>query len=264
MRVVVGMETSGRVRDAFRARGHDAVSVDLLPDQTDGPHHMGDLFQFMEAQRLAGVRYDLGIFHPECTYHTVSAAWAFEDPDFARYPGVGYHQKVKPDTKTGQDRREARLKAEADVLRIQMLPGVARKVIENPRGTIPTRLKLPVGQVIQPQWFGDDASKGTCFWFFAEDGSPLHDMALSRHPAAAAAPRMVCGRCGATATGTTAGCACVGRLKARWANQTDAGQNNLSPGAKRWQVRSDTYPGVAEAMADQWGSLPPPIPTTLF
>lgn len=260
MRVLIGMETSGRVRDAFLRRGHDAVSVDLLPHQHGGPHVVGDLFDFV-AQDSA---FDLGIFHPECTYHTLSAAWAFPDPDFARWPDVGYHQQVLPGTLTGADRRAARERAEADVQRIRLLD-LPRKVIENPRGTIPKRLKLPVGQVIQPNGFGDDASKATCLWFFDRAGRPLHDMALRMDPAVRSLPRLVCQRCGTTADMTTGErCACIGKRAPRWSNQTDKGMNNLTPGPTRWQVRSDTFPGVAEAMAEQWGQLPPPMPTSLF
>lgn len=254
MRVLVGMETSGQVRDAFLRLGHDAISVDLLPHQYGGPHVVGDLFDFVQRDTA----FDLAIFHPECTYHTLAAAWAFG-------PGP-YHQQVKPGTLTGQARHEARARAEDDVRRIRYLP-IPRKVIENPRGTIPQRLNMPVGQVIHPRDFGDDASKATCLWFYDAHGEPLTDMALNCRPAARALPRLVCKACGATtAPGATAtACGCVGQRLPRWENQTDKGQNRVAPHVtNRWQVRSDTFPGVAAAMAEQWGSLPPPFRTTLF
>lgn len=237
MRVAVCMETSGRVRDAFRRRGHDAISIDFLPSQVGGPHHQGDVFAFLEER--AG-EFDLAIFHPECTYHTVSAAWAFMDPDFDRYPGVGYHQRVKPETLTGEARREARREAEADFLRIVKLP-IRRKAIENPKGTIPTRLGFKPDQIVQPYEFGDDASKGTCFWFFDDKGERIPSMRLPIDPSKRFPGRWVEWPRGS------------GKMVERWSNQTDSGQNNVTPSDNRWQGRSDTYPGIAEAFADHWG-----------
>lgn len=230
MRFVVGMETSGAVRDAFIVRGHEALSVDLLPAQNGGPHHQGDVFDFLAGQ----TGFHAGVFHPECTYHTVSAAWAFSDPDFARYPGVGYHQRVKPGTLTGAARRAARDRAELDVLRLRHLPFL--KVIENPRGTLP-RVLGPAQDVVQPYQFGADASKATCFWCFDAEGQPV-PFRLARDPAARVPGREVEWPKGS------------GKMVERWANQTDSGQNNVSPSALRWQGRSDTYLGVAAALAD--------------
>ncbi len=80
-----------------------------------------------------------------------------------------------------------------------------------------------------PDMFGDDASKATCLWL---RGLP------ELVPTKRIAPRMVNGR-------------------PRWANQTDSGQNRLSPSPDRAFLRSITYPGIADAMADQWGSKTP-------
>lgn len=250
MRYVVGMETSGRTRDALIALGHEAISVDLLPAQVPGFHHQGDVFAFLEADS----RFVFGLFHPDCTYHTVSAAWAFKDPDFERYPGVGYHQRVKPETKTGEARRVARELAEADVRRVRYLP--IRKVIENPRGTLGRVLGAP-HDMVQPYEFGSDASKATCLWWFDENGDPMPHR-LPRDPAAWVKPRLWCPSCRQCSLYDAAfGYGCVhcggeaGRLMPRWANQTDSGQNRDSPAEKRWQVRSDTYPGIAAAIAKQ-------------
>src|SRR5690606_39218207 len=97
---------------------------------------------------------DLAIFHPTCTYLTNSAAWAFNDPDFERYPGVGYHQRVKPGTLTGAARRAARKSALDDVRRIISLP-IKRKAFENPIGAINTAIRK-ADQIVQPYQFGDD------------------------------------------------------------------------------------------------------------
>lgn len=66
MRVLVACEYSGTVRDAFRSRGHDAMSCDLLPTDVDGPHHQGDV------RDILNDGWDLMIAHPPCTYLTVS------------------------------------------------------------------------------------------------------------------------------------------------------------------------------------------------
>lgn len=225
MRIFIGMETSGSLRRRFAAMGHDAVSCDLLPseDNAGADHFQGDVFEVLEGLKSAGWWPDLAVFHPTCTYLTNSAAWAFNDPDYDRYPGVGYHQKVQPCTLTGAARREARQHALDDVRRIMALP-IKRKAIENPIGAISRAIRKP-DQIIQPYQFGDDASKATCLWL--EVLPPL------RHT------QYVQGR--------------VVNGAYRWANQTDSGQNRLSPGEDRWKDRSRTFGGIADAMAAQWG-----------
>jgi hypothetical protein len=95
--------------------------------------------------------------------------------------------------------------------------------LENPIGCISTRVRKP-DQTIQPHQFGHDASKATCLWL---KGLPL--LTPTKH----IAPRLVDGR-------------------KRWGNQTDSGQNKLPPSADRWKIRSETYQGIADAMANQW------------
>jgi len=101
---------------------------------------------------------------------------------------------------------------------------ISKIALENPIGAISTRIRKP-DQTIQPYQFGHDASKATCLWL--KGLSPLR-------PTQFVEPRMVDG-------------------KKRWSNQTDSGQNRLPPSADRWKIRSETYPGIAEAMARQWG-----------
>lgn len=214
MRVLIGYASSGVGREAFRAIGHDAVSCDLLPADDASPNHIqGDIWDVVHGN------WDFAIFHPTCTYLTISAAWAFGDGP--------YHQKVKPGTLTGQARRDARDAALDEVRRLMALP--FPWVIENPIGAISTHIRRP-DQIIQPYEFGDDASKATCLWY--SPGVPR------LHPTKRIPGRMVNGR-------------------ERWANQTDSGQNRLSPGADRWKTRSKTYPGIALAMAEQWGHIMP-------
>lgn len=238
LNVIIGMERSGIVRDAFRRLGHEAWSCDLIgPDHDEWPretaagpqewpnyHYEGDVRWYTrDGLTPWGEPWDIAIFHTDCTFFTNSAAWALRDPDFERYPGVGYHQRVKPETLTGAARRAARETDAALVRELKALP-IKRKCFENPRGYMSTILGAPT-QAIQPNWFGHDASKETCLWL--EDLPPLHGTRYIL-------PRMVGG-------------------KPRWANQTDSGQNCLSPGAGRAMARAETYRGVADAMAAQWG-----------
>ena len=110
------MECRGNTRDALRAVGIDAVSCDLLDDVSGSPHHIkGDVFAHLES--VPDGYYDLGICHPDCTWFTICAAWAYNDPDFVKYPGVGYHQKTKTGTLTGEARRAKRDGAYRDFLR---------------------------------------------------------------------------------------------------------------------------------------------------
>jgi len=102
---------------------------------------------------------------------------------------------------------------------------IKRIALENPIGCISTRIRKP-DQTIQPWQFGHDASKATCLWL--KNLGPLT-------PTQTIAPRIVGGR-------------------KRWGNQTDSGQNKLPPSADRWKIRSETYQGIADAMAARWGA----------
>lgn len=227
MRVLVACECSGTVRRAFRERGHDAWSCDLLPATDGGPHIQGDAFVAANSER-----WDLLIAHPPCDYLTNSAAWAYKDPDYARYPGVGYHQKVVAGTLTGERRRAARIEATRFFLDLWNAP-ILRICIENPIGHMNTHPdlpdKLPGRQIIQPHQFGDDASKATVLWLKGLE--PLR-------PTGDYPPRIVEHN---------------GKMVKRWSNQTDSGQNRLPPSTGRAAQRAVTYPGISLAMADQWG-----------
>ena len=212
MRVLIGCERFGKVRDAFRARGHDAWSCDTAPDVAGSPFHIQD-----DVRNVVGRGWDLGIFHPDCTFLTNSAAWAYGDGP--------YHQKVKPGTLVGAARRQARKDAVAFIEELRASP-IPRKAFENPVGHLSAVWRKP-NQTIQPHQFGDDASKATCLW--------LENLPCLL-PTKLIPPRMVNGR-------------------PRWANQTDNGQNKLTPSADRAMLRAATYPGIANAMADQWGAL---------
>ena len=111
-------------------------------------------------------------------------------------------------------------------VRLLMDAPIPRIAIENPVSIISSRIRKP-DQIIQPWMFGHDASKKTCLWL--KGLAPLT-------PTQTIAPRMVNG-------------------KPRYGNQTDSGQNRLAPSSDRWKIRSETYSGIADAMANQWSNL---------
>lgn len=151
MRVLIACECSGIVRDAFRSRGHDAWSCDILLCENDNQYHLQ-----CDVLTVLHNRWDLMIAHPPCTYLTGAAEWAYGDGP--------YHQRVKPDTLTGGARREARDEALKFVADLWAAP-IPRIAIENPVGVINSRLPfMPRPQWIQPHQFGEDASKKTGLW----------------------------------------------------------------------------------------------------
>jgi hypothetical protein len=127
--------------------------------------------------------------------------------------------------RTARGLRDPQLTEDAlDFVRMLLAAPVPRIAVENPVSVISTRIRRP-DQIIQPWQFGHDASKTTCLW--------LHGLPALR-PTQIVEPRIVDGR-------------------KRWGNQTDTGQNRLSPSPDRWKLRSATFPGIAAAMAAQWG-----------
>ena len=136
MRVLVGCEYSGRVRNAFRDAGHDAWSCDLLPSEDNSPFHIqGDVLPILDQG------WDLGIFHPPCTYLAVSGLhWNKRDPE-----------------------RAAKTEEALEFVRTLMSAPIERIALENPVSCISSRIRKP-DQIIQPYEFGEDASKKTCLW----------------------------------------------------------------------------------------------------
>jgi hypothetical protein len=197
LRILVACETSGAVRNAFRAAGHDAWSCDILPSDDDSPYHIiGDAIE-----AAYGQPWDMLVAHPPCTYLAAS--------------GLHWNHRVPG--------RTAKTDAALQFVRILMNAPIHHIAIENPVGRISTAIR-PADQYIQPHEYGHDASKRTGLW--------LKNLpALT--PTAHVAPRIVNG-------------------KPRWSNQTDSGQNRLGPSPDRWKRRSETYTGIAAAMATQW------------
>ena len=183
MKVLVACEFSGVVREAFRARGHDAWSCDLLPTEQPGPHLCGDV------RAVLRDGWDLMIAHPPCTHLAVSGARWFR----------------------GKQAEQA--EALAFVAELLAAP-IARIALENPVSVISSRIRKP-DQIVQPWEFGHGETKATCLWL---KGLPL------LRPT-----KVVAGR--------------------------EARVHRLPPSPDRWKLRSVTFQGIADAMADQWGGL---------
>lgn len=153
--VLIGYSRCKLTQEAFDDAGCEAWTCDLLP--STGRHLQCDVWEaLMSRAWLAAV------LHPMCTYLTVSAAWAYKEPDFIKYPGVGYHQRVGAGTLTGTARVTARLAATVNFRRLLKLPFPV--AIENPAPSFISTSIRPPSQIIHPYQFGDDASKSTGLW----------------------------------------------------------------------------------------------------
>jgi len=132
MKVLVACEYSGRVRDAFTAKGHDAISCDLLETEVPGKHYKGDI------KDIIYDGFDLMIAHPPCTHLAVSGSRHFW-------------------------RKEKEQKEALDFVRFLMNAPIKRWCLENPVSVISSRIR-PSDQTIQPYMFGHGETKATCFW----------------------------------------------------------------------------------------------------
>jgi len=132
MKVLVACEYSGRVRDAFTAKGHDAISCDLLETEVPGKHYKGDI------KDIIYDGFDLMIAHPPCTHLAVSGSRHFW-------------------------RKEKEQKEALDFVRFLMEAPIKRWCLENPVSVISSRIR-PSDQTIQPYMFGHGETKATCFW----------------------------------------------------------------------------------------------------
>lgn len=184
LRVLVACEYSGAVREAFLARGHEAMSCDLLPTDVPGPHYQGDV------RDLLNYPFDLMIAHPPCTHLSVSGARHFE-------------------AKRLDGRQQAAVSFFMELARAP-IPCIA---IENPVCIMSSLWRKP-DQTIQPWMFGHGETKATCLWL--KNLPPLRPT------------NIVEGR--------------------------EARVHRMPPSEDRWKLRSATYAGIAEAMADQWSA----------
>lgn len=197
MRVLVACEFSGVVRRAFRMRGHDAWSCDLLPADDGSPYHLqGDVTAYLSDG------WDVMVGHPPCT----------------RLANSGVAWLHKRDLWAELDEATAFFRALLDA-------PIERIAIENP---IPHKYALErIGrkydQIVQPWMFGHPESKATCLWL--KNLPPLQETNNVREE--------------------------MLKLPARERQRL----HYLPPSPERWKLRSTTYAGIADAMAEQWGSL---------
>lgn len=200
MRVLVGCEVSGQVRDAFTVLGHDAMSCDLQ-GALFGNHHMGDILEVLHDG------WDLGVFHPPCTYlATTGNRW--------------FYDSGRATTLTGDARRKATQYA-ARFFRLLLEAPIPHVAVENPRMNQPATWIVGRGpdQVVHPWQFGDPYVKATCLWL---RGLPPLAPTVKEQPPLA-------------------------ELTAR---------SHMIGGKDQAALRSTTYPGIAQAMASQWGRIP--------
>ncbi len=151
MRVLVACECSGRVRDAFRAMGHEAVSCDLVESENGGSHVVGDV------RTILSDGWDLMIAHPPCTFFTTTGARWFYHPQDRSLP----KEQRRPHP-SFPDRIRHRDEMMSLFLELMNAP-IAKIAVENPVGYLSTAFRKP-DQIIQPFQFGHDATKATCLW----------------------------------------------------------------------------------------------------
>ena len=185
MKVLVGCECSGVVRDAFLACGHDAISCDLSPTDVPGPHYTGDVMDLLDYP------WDLCILHPPCTHLSVSGARHFKAKwaDGRQQTAVAFFMRL-----------------------VRGTSHVPRVAIENPVCIMSSLWRRP-DQIVQPWEYGHGETKATCLWL---KGLPLLQ------------PTNI-------------------------VNGREARIHRLPPSPERAKIRSQTYPGIAEAFATQWG-----------
>ena len=207
MRVLIGCEFSGIVRDAFAACGHDAWSCDLLPTERPGNHIQADMRVTSTWRGPERAPWDLMIAHPPCTFLCNS--------------GVRW---LAPGGKLNAQRHKLMQQA-CDFFAGLYFSPIDRVCVENPimhkyaRDYLQSAWKVPAfTQSIQPYQHGHGQSKRTCLWLRG-----LPELTPTN---------VVGGR--------------IGRV------------HYASPGPDRWKERSRTLPGIAKAMAEQWGILPHP------
>ena len=191
MKVLIACEFSGIVREAFAKLGHDVTSCDLLPSDIPGNHYQGDV------KDIINNGWDLMIAHPPCTHLAVSGAKHF-------------YKKQKE-------------QAEAlDFVKLLLNAPIEKIALENPVSVISSKIRKP-DQIVQPYWFGHEATKTTCLW-------------LKNLPKLYATNMVDKGKRHITKSG---------KSLPDW--------YNLPPSADRWKKRSTTFQGLADAMAQQWG-----------
>ena len=207
MRILVACEESQRVCVAFREKGHEAYSCDLIPCSGDHPewHIQADALELLK------IKWDMILAFPPCTYLTITGNRLF---NVERYGDKAVER--------------AKLREEAAEFFMKFVNADCPKIaIENPIGYMSTFYRK-ADQVIQPYQFGHPARKSTCLWL--KGLPPLK-------PTNIVEPELVYYKSN-------------GKADNPWHVET----LDL-PKEERAKARSKTYPGIAQAMADQWGTI---------
>jgi hypothetical protein len=214
MKVLVACEYSGVVRDAFLAKGHEAMSCDLLPsERPEGPHYQGDV------RDILNDGWDLMVAHPHCTYHTNAGVRFLHEPD-ADYICDKTGQRVLKGAPRWRAMEEA-----AKFFRLLYDCDIEKKCIENP--IMHKYAVAAIGlegkpQYVQPWQFGHKQSKATGFRLVNLPNLVPTDI--------------------------------VGPPPKDKEERKAWHKIHLMPrGPDRWKERSRTFEGIAKAMADQWG-----------
>lgn len=199
MKILIACEESQTVCKAFRARGHEAYSCDILPCSGGHPewHIQGDAI----TEAYSG-KYDLMIAHPPCTHLAVSGAAWFKEKiaDGRQWEALEFVQKL-------------------------MDAPIPKIAIENPVSIISTKIRKP-DQIVNPFWFGDPVPKKTCWW--------LKNLPLLV-PTKMVEPEYI-----------------IGKRDGKKYSVIHYQSVGKEPG-ERSRIRSKTFPGMANAIAEQWG-----------
>ncbi len=216
MKILVACEYSGIVSAAFRKLGHEVWSCDILDTEGDRDFHFkGDV------REMLGQKWDMIIAHPPCTYLCNSGVcWLYKTVS----SGTGWPNPVKF-TKERNEVRWEQMRQGAEFFNLFQNHPCEKIAIENP--IMHKYAREIVGrhqdQVIQPWMFGHPESKATCLWL---KGLPLLVGTNNVKEEMTKLPKNVAQRL-----------------------------HNLPPSADRAKLRSKTFQGIADAMAEQWGKL---------
>lgn len=232
--VLIACEESQTVCKAFRKLGFNAYSCDILPCSGGHPewHLHCDVIGVIKEKKgilengevfILDGEWDLMIAHPPCTYLSVSGARWYYHPDDKDLPIEQRRPHPNFPTRT-QDRKDAieffLALANADIPRI---------AIENPVGIMSKLFKKP-SQIVQPYWFGDEATKTTCLWL-----KNLPDLT----------PTKMVGKGDRVVLSS-------GKSLPKW--YSDSFNTKISTEMRR-TLRSKTFQGFADAMAEQWSKI---------
>ena len=227
MKVLVACEFSGRVREAFHQRGHSATSADILPSEIPGDHYRGDV------RDILNDGWDLMIAHPPCTYLANSGVrWLFNfrGESLSRTDVFGLTGYTGKDWRRVSIPRWRKMHKAAALFVDLLLADIPKIAIENPiqhdYAYESILMRVPFerindtryDQIIHPWQFGHSEKKSTCLWLKnLPELLPIRFIDNRKNP---------------------------NRGESIWKEP---------PGPDRWKNRSRTFPGIAAAMAEQWG-----------